>query len=167
MPGAVHSQASYADVERLRSELERKDAELEVAALQAELAAKQLMQQQLSVQRQQSEMLYLQGGGYQEGYQAGGYYAPPPQPMPPQPMQPIAGDLQEEAALANLIQFLRSPAPEEVLDALFTLSEMVNYSFDQDGARLGELMRTQGGLSQLSRILADPSQVSKSDSVSE
>ena len=59
-----------------------------------------------------------------------------------------------DTPLIHLIGFLRSPVQEEVEDALFTLSEMVSYSFDRDGARLCEIMRTHGGLTQLSWILA-------------
>ena len=63
-----------------------------------------------------------------------------------------------DTPLIHLIGFLRSPVQEEVEDALFTLSEMVSYSFDRDGARLCEIMRTHGGLTQLSWILADSTQ---------
>lgn len=64
----------------------------------------------------------------------------------------------DEMALLQLIAYMRSPLQEEIEVAVFTLSEMVSNSFDDDGARLGAIMREQNGLSQLTWLLADSTQ---------
>jgi hypothetical protein len=62
--------------------------------------------------------------------------------------QPAQHDA-DELALIQLIEFMNSPVQEEVEVAVFTLSEMVSTAFDEDGARLGQLMREHNGLTQL------------------
>ena len=64
----------------------------------------------------------------------------------------------DELALIQLIEFMNSPVQEEVEVAVFTLSEMVSTAFDADGARLGQLMRENNGLTQLTFLMADPDQ---------
>ena len=66
---------------------------------------------------------------------------------------------EEQAVLAQLISYLASQTQEEQHDALFTVAgEMVIYAYGDDGARIGEMMRSQGGLTQLTWILSDPQQ---------
>ena len=151
------------DVEALKRELAEKEKLIEVQKLRHQLTEKQALLDHLSV-----------NAGYGGG-PGGGVIEPTimlqPQMPTPQQMaqqQQMAAMQQmgmgtppmdeEQAVLAQLISFLRSPVEDELQDALYTLSEMVSYAFDEDGARLGEMMRSQGGLAQLTFILADPSQ---------
>ena len=81
------------------------------------------------------------------------------QQTPPE-MMGVAGEPidEEQAVLAQLISYLASQTQEEQHDALFTVAEMVSYAYGDDGARIGEMMRSQGGLTQLTWILSDPQQ---------
>ena len=127
-------QQQDAEIARLRAQLEEKERQLQVVTLQAELAQKQEMVDSLTATNRSAFGL-----------------------MPTSP--PSVEDLDpQEAQLVGLIQYLRSAVQDEVEDALFTLSEMVTWSYGADGARLGEIMRTHSGLSQLTWILADPRQ---------
>lgn len=67
-----------------------------------------------------------------------------PERMPEAPTVPV------------LVALLRSTDENERDDALATLAEMVDGAFGEDGARLGQEMRANGGVALLSWLLADP-----------
>ena len=62
----------------------------------------------------------------------------------------------ESPTVPVLVALLRSTDENERDDALATLAEMVDGAFGEDGARLGQEMRANGGIALLSWLLADP-----------
>lgn len=57
---------------------------------------------------------------------------------------------------AELLALMRSPDVEERDEALTSLSEMVGIAFGEDGAAIGEEVRSNGGPAILTWLLADP-----------
>ena len=148
------------EVESLRRQLNEKEKLLEVETLRRQLAEKQALLDQLAADPGWNPAAAppgLGGMGMSSrpsdmglGMPTGGEIGAAP------PLAPAESE--EQLVLAELISYMRSPVPEELQDALFTISDMVSYAYDQDGARIGEVMRTQGGLTQLTWILADREQ---------
>ena len=126
------------DAITLRAQIEEKQRQLQVLALEAELAEKQ------------SQLDGLLDISSPPGDRSGS-------PIGTRP-SPGAKVAQADHGIVELIAGLRSPAQDELEDALLTLSEMVSTSFDLEGNRLGATMRAQGGLTQLILLLTDVTQ---------
>ena len=58
--------------------------------------------------------------------------------------------------VAELLELLRSPHPEQRDEAIALLAELVTTAFGEDGEVLGQAVRDGGGVPQLAWMLADP-----------